>query len=148
MGNMLCSKSIENIKLISKECVSLKENILLLEKQLEEKNKQYIELKTQNKSLIKDNKYLKQDNKLKQRSNFNLLSKIHEYEKLKQNIENLLKIDEDVIMETIIDSTNKDGGNDWFYNLLYEKNNYRKVIKYYNNRLYDLIEQNDSEKSD
>tara|TARA_B100000497_G_C7632992_1_gene380476 strand:+ start:579 stop:1022 length:444 start_codon:yes stop_codon:yes gene_type:complete len=147
MGNMLCSKSIENIKIISQECISLKDSIILLQKQLEERNKQFDELKTQHKSLIKDNKYLKQDNKLKQRSNFNLLSKIHEYEKLKQNIENLLKIDEGVIMDTIIDSSNK-GDNDWFYNLLYEKNNYRKVIKYYNNKLYDLIEQNDSEKSD
>ena len=147
MGNMLCSKSIENIKLISKECVSLKENILLLQKQLEDKNKQFDNLKSQHKSLIKENKYLKQDNKLKQRSNFNLLSKIHEYEKLKQNINTLVTIDENEVMNTIIDSYDS-GGNDWFYNLLYEKNNYRKVIKYYNNRLYELIEHNDSEKSD
>ena len=144
---MLCSKSIENIKLISKECVSLKENIILLQKQLEDKNKQLIELKLQNKNLMKENKYFKQDNKLKQRSNFNLLSKIHEYEKLKKTINTLVTIDENDIMNTIIDDSDK-GSNDWFYNLLYEKNNYRKVIKYYNNRLYELIEHNDSEKSD
>jgi len=138
---MLCSKSIENIKLISKECVSLKENILLLQKQLEDKNKQFDNLKSQHKSLIKENKYLKQDNKLKQRSNFNLLSKIHEYEKLKKNINTLVTIDENRIMNNIIDDTDR-GGNEWFYNLLYEKNNYRKVIKYYNNRLYELIKHN------
>ena len=141
MGNMLCSKSIENIKLISKECVALEENILLLQKQLEEKNKQFVELKSQHKSLIKVNKYLKQDNKLKQRSNFNLLSKIHEYEKIKQNINILVTIDEHDIMNTIIDESDK-GGNEWFYNLLYEKNNYRKVIKYYNNQLCELIKHN------
>ena len=147
MGNMLCSKSIENIKLISKECVSLKENILLLQKQLEDKNKQFDNLKALHKSLIKENKYLKQDNKLKQRSNFNLLNKIHEYEKLKKNINTLVTIDENYVINTIIDSYDS-GGNEWFYNLLYEKNNYRKVIKYYNNRLNELIEHNDSEKSD
>lgn len=147
MGNLLCSKSLENLKLISKECVSLEENILLLQKQLGEKNKQFDNLKSQHKSLIKENKYLKQNNKLKQKSNFNLLSKIHEYEKLKHNMDTLLKTDENVIMDTIIHSYDG-GGNEWFYNLLYEKNNYRKVIKYYNNRLYNLIEYNDSEKSD
>ena len=147
MGNMLCSKSIENMKIISKECVSLKENILLLQKQVEEKDKQFVELKLKSKTVIKENKYYKQDNRLKQRSNFNLLSKIHEYEKLKKNINNLVIIDENDVMDTIIDDSHK-GRNDWFYNLLYEKENYKKVIKYYNNRLYELIEHNDADISD
>lgn len=147
MGNMLCSKSIENMKIISKECVSLKENILLLQKQVEEKDKQFVELKLKSKTVIKENKYYKQDNRLKQRSNFNLLSKIHEYEKLKKNINNLVIIDENDVMDTIIDDSHK-GRNDWFYNLLYEKENYKKVIKYYNNRLYELIEHNDGDISD
>jgi len=147
MGNMLCSKSIENMKIISKECVSLKENILLLQKQVEEKDKQFVELKLKSKTVIKENKYYKQDNRLKQRSNFNLLSKIHEYEKLKKNINNLVIIDENDVIDTIIDDSHK-GRNDWFYNLLYEKENYKKVIKYYNNRLYELIEHNDGDISD
>jgi len=144
---MLCSKSIENMKIISKECVSLKENILLLQKQVEEKDKQFVELKLKSKTVIKENKYYKQDNRLKQRSNFNLLSKIHEYEKLKKNINNLVIIDENDVIDTIIDDSHK-GRNDWFYNLLYEKENYKKVIKYYNNRLYELIEHNDGDISD
>lgn len=39
MGNILCSKSLENIKIITNECISLKDSIHLLQKQLEEVNK-------------------------------------------------------------------------------------------------------------
>jgi len=147
MGNLLCTKSKENIKLISEKSVnSYQENIIMLHQKIKENNKEIDDLKSQNKLLTKDNRYLKQDNRLKQRSNFNLLSKIHEYEQIKQKIDTLVNMKENDIIDSIIDKNSR-GGNNWFHNKFKQRNIYKNVIKYYNNKLYDLILHNDSDRS-